>query len=689
VDLSTSSVNNVEQVTADAGYSSFVYKVKAHGSFEGVAQEQFAIALDNDVVQANPPFFIISISVPASSEVGDTFEVTTTITNRGGLMAHNVWATINLPSGLTLSSGGNPQFLMSIGSDESENVTWIVRGDTLGSKTINITVTSNSYLEDFSDISSNHDIDIVDTTPPSSAVDPLPSITGEGSFGIAATASDTGGGIYNVELFYRKDGHSWTSYDNDTAPPWSWNFDTALTSGDGYYEFYSIATDDSLNKESAPGSPDTYTIVDSNAPQSAANPLPVYKKSDSFVVTAVAVDQGSNISQVELYFKLGQGSWSSYGSDPDAPWSWDFNTASTGGDGSYQFYTIATDDAGNTELPPQYNDTWTVVDTLGPVSSVSSLPAYQTSHVFDVPYSASDPGSGIKYIELYYTEDYSISWEKYGTRFYSSPISFDASAAQGDGVYGFFTVATDNLDQTETGGEPTSGTIPDASTCVDTEAPYVSISAPSMMEWMISSTVTIKWSGSDEGSGVDRFEIVLDNTTTTLMGTLTSKTYFSLNDGLRTVMVHVYDKVGNHGEAYVNFTVDTTPPDLVITYPSEGSVISSSDFEVEWTGTDETSGIQYYKLKIDDGEYLNMSLTTSYQVTDIADGSHTISINAVDYAGNSVITAITFLVDTGQITFDDELDILILYVILIIIIIAIFMIIFIVLFKRKGKSKNE
>jgi len=99
----------------------------------------------------------------------------------------------------------------------------------------------------------------VDVATPLSSVDPIsPYWRNSVPFTITATASDNGSGVENVELWYRHSSGNltwgeWIMFGADTEAPWEWQF--TAPSGDGYYEFYSIAFDRAGNREPEPLAP--------------------------------------------------------------------------------------------------------------------------------------------------------------------------------------------------------------------------------------------------------------------------------------------------------------------------------------------------------------------------------------------------------------------------------------------------
>ncbi len=131
----------------------------------------------------------------------------------------------------------------------------------------------------------------VDTIPPTSSVDPISPYwknSGMLPFEVSATASDHLSGVGGVELWYRYSvdnlvWEDWVLYDVDNSEPYSWTFDTS--NGDGYYEFYSVATDRAGNREISPGiilhpSDDTYINFSSPAINFGSSPYLLFNVED-------------------------------------------------------------------------------------------------------------------------------------------------------------------------------------------------------------------------------------------------------------------------------------------------------------------------------------------------------------------------------------------------------------------------
>ncbi len=99
-----------------------------------------------------------------------------------------------------------------------------------------------------------------DSVLPASSVNAIsPPVCTSTTFSVTVSASDVLSGVGSVELYYRYSGGAWTSFGVDAAAPWEWSF--TAPSGDGYYEFYSIARDRVGNVEAAPDAADASCTV--------------------------------------------------------------------------------------------------------------------------------------------------------------------------------------------------------------------------------------------------------------------------------------------------------------------------------------------------------------------------------------------------------------------------------------------
>jgi hypothetical protein len=122
---------------------------------------------------------------------------------------------------------------------------------------------------------------------------------------------------------------------------------------------------------SASGFSDVWTFtVDITPPTSSVNAItPYWQTSTSFTVTASASDALSGVNRVALWYRyssdnLSWGSWTWFDNDMASPWSWTFT--SPNGNGYYQFYSRARDNAGNEEAAPVAADTICGVDNTPP-----------------------------------------------------------------------------------------------------------------------------------------------------------------------------------------------------------------------------------------------------------------------------------------------------------------------------------
>src|SRR5439155_312022 len=144
-----------------------------------------------------------------------------------------------------------------------------------------------------------------------------------------------------------------------TAPLASGSFSFAALAGDGSYSFYTVSADEAGNVEAAPASADATTLLDTVAPTSAASSAH-YSTSTTISVAYTASDPGysaSGLDKVELWVKTpGASEYAKAMTAATPSASGSFSYAATAGDGSYSFYTVSADEAGNVEAAPASAD---------------------------------------------------------------------------------------------------------------------------------------------------------------------------------------------------------------------------------------------------------------------------------------------------------------------------------------------
>src|SRR5437773_7566109 len=147
----------------------------------------------------------------------------------------------------------------------------------------------------------------------------------------------------------------------------------------------------------------------------------------------------------------------------------------------------------------------------------------------------------------------------------------------------------------------------------DTTPPTISINSPAPGAIISVNSITLNWSASDSGTGLDHFELSLDGgAPTRLDANATGYTVSAVTDGNHTVQVTAFDGANNSAAASVTVTVDTIPPVLSITYPVAGAVLATGTVTVAWAASDATSGLDHFELSLDGGDRKSTRLNSSH-----------------------------------------------------------------------------
>ena len=306
-------------------------------------------------------------------------------------------------------------------------------------------------------------------------------------------------------------------------------------------------------------------------------------------------------------------------------------TAKSGGDGSnYRIYIIES----GTNVYDLSDNVFTI-DNTNPSSQVS-LGDYQNTATFSVPYTASDSPSGVKYVELYYKKD-GGAWTKYETTFSSSPISFNSATTGGDGVYGFYTIATDNSLNVES----FSGSADD-STRVDIVAPTTSddYGAKDNVWQKVDQTITLTPDDASPSSGFEWTKYCLTNGCDPSTGTPYAGGAIPISTGGTTYFR--YASKDNAGNVQVTqekiVKIDKVNPTATLSPSSLSSItVTKTALTINSGCSDSLSGCLESKLYISTTPIVSCSVSyTDYILSSpqsITDRSY-ICVAAKDVAGN-------------------------------------------------------
>ena len=83
--------------------------------------------------------------------------------------------------------------------------------------------------------------------------------------------------------------------------------------------------------------------------------------------------------------------------------------------------------------------------------------------------------------------------------------------------------------------------------------------------------------------------------------------------------------------------------------PSIDYTVRSSSPEATWSGSDDIAGIDRYEARIDQGTWINEGLNTSCTFRDLPDGTHTLSVKAIDRVGLTKEESTSFIINTSLI----------------------------------------
>jgi len=387
----------------------------------------------------------------------------------------------------------------------------------------------------------------------------------------------------------------------------------------------------------------SFVITDLYLPISAVDPLPTWKTMVPFTVTATAFDN-TGVANVTLWSRYSSDGtdwteWTSYGIDEEALWSWEF----TGSDGYYEFYSIAVDDYGNIEEPPDplVADASTGTDTVKPVTTIVLDGTIGENNWFTsnatVTLSATDDTSGVG--STWYQIDSG------SPKIYTIPFTVSSNGEHIIQYYSFDNAI--NREDTKS-----------VDIKIDTIVPVTDHEFDGVIGkegWFVGD-VMVTLSAIDAMSGVNYTMYELNDD-----GWITYVEPFMVTEnGDHTLCYYSVDLAGKTEPTNeVNFKIehDTVPPET--THAFDGIQGENDWFTtnvaVTLSAEDDTAGVDYTMYKLDEGEWIKY--TGSFLVTE--DDVHTLRYYSVDKVGNNeaeneVELKIDKTVPTIELTWDKE-----------------------------------
>jgi hypothetical protein len=156
-----------------------------------------------------------------------------------------------------------------------------------------------------------------------------------------------------------------------------------------------------------------------------------------------------------------------------------------------------------------------------------------------------------------------------------------------------------------------------------------------------SGMIQLNWTTVDE-SPIVSYDYAVDGGGPTT--TNSTSVDLDLSEGSHTVDVRAYDAAGNVGKVTKGFIIDLTPTTVHIGSPTEGSVIDGSGVAIRWDISD-PDDVATLTMSIDEDTPIDIFDKISWMMTIVNEGSHTITIECADRAGNIWSDSVTFTVD--------------------------------------------
>jgi len=374
-------------------------------------------------------------------------------------------------------------------------------------------------------------------------------------------------------------------------------------------------------------SSDTVTIEDFDAPATNHDYDGLWRTTD-FTINLTTTDDISGVD--ETYYKINNGTTKNVSIDGQP------TITTESANNTLEYWSI--DNADHEELPHKML-TGIKIDKTAPTGSITIniTHVYTTSTSVTLILTATDEISGVYLIR--FSNDGIWNTEPWET-----PSSTKVWTLRiGDGTKNVYYQIRDNAGLV-------SETYSD-SIILDTTSPAGSIAINGGASYTSTNTVTLDLSATDATSGIAEVRFSNDNTTWTPWEAYTASRTWTLTngDGIKTVYYQIRNNAGLVSAHLDWIELDTDAPEILEIFPDNGTEIEASTITATWIGEDETSDIDHFEIRLDDGPWINTGTNMTYTFTRTNDGSHVLDIKAIDKANNYGQVRIRFSVNTSLI----------------------------------------
>ncbi|MEM7217063.1 MAG: Ig-like domain-containing protein [Pseudomonadota bacterium] len=190
-------------------------------------------------------------------------------------------------------------------------------------------------------------------------------------------------------------------------------------------------------------------------------------------------------------------------------------------------------------------------------------------------------------------------------------------------------------------GNETRATV---SVVLDTISPQIEVLAPGADAFVSTPSIELQVRFTDAGSGINRFSIageVFEATGASVVGTKS----VDLEAGENLIELSARDAAGNEVNGTYAIVLDTTPPELEISTPADGAVVTDATVSVGGTVADLESGVTSLTLNGDALELPGDGTGSFSTMLTLEPGANTVRVLAINGAGLSVERTVSVTYD--------------------------------------------